>query len=119
MNKQNFSRELRLLTPEQFKIVFHHPQKASSPEFTILACPNNLDFPRLGLAIPKKQLKFAHQRNRIKRLCRESFRLNQQQLAGLDFVILARKVSDERSNHQLFVTLSKLWQRHIRLAQKS
>ena len=45
----SFSRELRLLTPIQFKYVFEEPLRASSPEITILARKNTVGLPRLGL----------------------------------------------------------------------
>lgn len=57
MIKLNFSRELRLLTPLHFKYVFEQPFRASTPELTILARPNNLAHPRLGLTVAKKHLK--------------------------------------------------------------
>ena len=88
MIKLNFSRELRLLTPTQFKNVFEQPFRASTPEITILARKNNLEHPRLGLTVAKKHLKRAHDRNRIKRLVRESFRLSQHNLPSCDFVFV-------------------------------
>ncbi|WP_040977000.1 ribonuclease P protein component [Necropsobacter massiliensis] len=115
----NFPRELRLLTPVQFKYVFQQPLRASTPEITILARPNHLSFCRLGLTVAKKHLKRAHDRNRIKRICRESFRLRQHQLPAYDFVIVAKQGIGKLDNRALFLTLDKLWQRHIRLAQKS
>ena len=45
---------------------------------------NNLEHPRLGLTVAKKHLKRAHDRNRIKRLVRESFRLSQHNLPSCD-----------------------------------
>ena len=119
MIKLNFPRELRLLTPEQFKYVFQQPQRAGSPEITVLARPNNLEHPRLGLTVAKKHLKRAHERNRIKRLCRESFRLLQHQLPAYDFVIVAKTGIGNLDNRTFTETLSKLWQRHIHLAKKS
>ncbi len=119
MLKQNFPRGLRLLTPVQFKYVFQDPLRASSPEITILARKNHSDVPRLGLAIPKKHLKRAHERNRVKRLCREYFRLHQNELPPYDFVVIARAPIGRLDNANLTNTLHKLWQRHIRLAQKS
>lgn len=119
MIKLNFSREQRLLAPVQFKYVFEQPQRASSPEITILARPNSLAYPRLGLTVAKKHLKRANDRNRIKRLCRESFRLLQQDLPAYDFVIVAKAGIGKLDNRTFTETLSKLWQRHIRLAQKS
>ena len=58
--------------------------------FTVLAVENRLSYPRLGLAIAKKSIKTAVARNRIKRAARESFRLQRQQIASYDFVVLAR-----------------------------
>lgn len=119
MFKYTFLRESRLLTPVQFKYVFEQPFRASTPEITILARKNNLQQPRLGLAVPKKHLKRAHDRNRIKRLCRESFRLLQHKLPAYDFVIVAKAGIGKLDNPTFWQTLDKLWQRHIRLAQKS
>ena len=119
MIKLNFSRELRLLTPAQFKNVFEQPFRASSPEITILARKNNLEHPRLGLTVAKKHLKRAHDRNRIKRLVRESFRLSQHNLPYCDFVFVAKRGIGQLDNQTFLQTLDKLWARHIRLAQKS
>ncbi len=115
----NFSRELRLLTPSQFKYVFQDPLRASSPEITILARQNDLEHPRLGLTVAKKHLKRAHDRNRIKRVCRESFRTLQHQLPAYDFIIVAKAGIGKLDNRTLFATLDKLWKRHLRLTQKS
>lgn len=115
----NFSRELRLLTPEQFKFVFQQPFRASSPEITILARQNHLGHPRLGLAVAKKHLKRANARNRIKRITRESFRLLQRELPPYDFVLVVRSGIGSLDKKMFRQTLEKLWQRHIRLAQKS
>lgn len=119
MIKLNFSRELRLLTPTQFKNVFEQAFRASTPEITILARKNNLEHPRLGLTVAKKHLKRAHDRNRIKRLVRESFRLSQHNLPYCDFVFVAKRGIGQLDNQTFLQTLDKLWARHIRLAQKS
>lgn len=119
MIKLNFPRELRLLTPIHFKYVFQQPQRASAPEITILARENQFEHCRLGLTVAKKHLKKAHDRNRIKRLCRERFRLLQHDLPPYDFVIVAKAGIGKLNNATLIKTLDKLWQRHIRLAQKS
>ncbi|MDG2917091.1 ribonuclease P protein component [Bisgaard Taxon 10/6] len=115
----NFHRGLRLLAPVHFKHVFQNPQRASTPEVTILARPNSVGNPRLGLTVAKKHLKRAHDRNRIKRLCRESFRLLQHELPNYDFVIVAKAGIGKLDNPEFTANLAKLWQRHIRLAKKS
>lgn len=104
-----FSRELRLLTPEHFKRVFAEPVRAASPQITLLACPNSLEHPRLGLAVPKKALKRAVWRNRVKRVVRESFRLNQANLPAIDIVVIAKGGVKEMDNEELFKLLEKLW----------
>ncbi|XMR33071.1 ribonuclease P protein component [Escherichia coli] len=115
--KARFPRELRLLTPKHFNFVFQQPQRASSPEVTIFGRQNELGHPRIGLTIAKKNVKRAHERNRIKRLAREYFRLHQHELPPMDFVLLVRKGVAELDNHQLTEVLGKLWRRHCRLAQ--
>ncbi len=111
MNKHTFHRELRLLTPEHYKNVFQQAHSAGSPHFTIIARNNSLSHPRLGLAVPKKQIKTAVGRNRFKRLARESFRLKQHQLPNKDFVVIAKKSVQELSNEEIFRLFDKLWQR--------
>ncbi|MBP4133053.1 ribonuclease P protein component [Gallibacterium anatis] len=119
MSKLGFSRELRLLTPSQFNFVFQQPFRASLPEISIIARPNTLQHPRLGLTVAKKYVKRANQRNRIKRICRESFRLQQHLLPDYDFIIIAKKGIGDIDNALLFKMLDKLWQRHLRFSKKS
>ncbi|OBW91657.1 ribonuclease P [Gallibacterium salpingitidis] len=107
-----------MLTPIQFNFVFQQPFRASLPEISIIARPNTLQHPRLGLTVAKKYVKRANQRNRIKRICRESFRLQQHQLPNYDFIVIARKGIKELDNAMLFKALDKLWQRHLRLSKK-
>ncbi|ARC90936.1 ribonuclease P protein component [Vibrio coralliilyticus] len=111
MKTYAFDRELRLLTPEHYQNVFQQAHRAGSPHFTIIARNNNLSHPRLGLAVPKKQIKTAVGRNRFKRLTRESFRNNQHQLAHKDFVVIAKKSAQDLSNEEMFKLFDKLWQR--------
>lgn len=85
-----FPRELRLTKPVQFKRVFSNPLKSSDRYLTVLFKPNELAIARLGLAIPKRNIKQANGRNRIKRLIRENFRILQREVSGFDVVVLAR-----------------------------
>lgn len=116
MKSNSFPRELRLLTPSQFSRIFDHPVKAVSDHFTLLAKKNDLDHPRLGLVIAKKKEKTAVGRNRVKRIIRESFRLNQHNLPNIDIVVLARDKVGEADNQQLQKQLNKLWKK---IAQRS
>lgn len=106
-----FPRTRRLLTAKDYKKVFSNPVKLVCPPFTLLAVPNQLEYPRLGLIVAKKNVKLAVDRNKLKRLSRQSFRLAQQQLPAFDIVLLARRGSSEMSNEVLFEHLNRLWSR--------
>ncbi|MGI2155276.1 ribonuclease P protein component [Shewanella oncorhynchi] len=111
MTSYTFSRELRLLTPAQFKSVFSNPIKASSAEITLLAIPNTEQHPRMGLTVAKRYVKRANQRNRIKRVIRDSFRLNQHDIPHLDIVVLVRNGVMDMENAEINKLIEKLWRK--------
>lgn len=117
MEKLEFPRRLRLLTASHFHFVFQQPQWAGMPQITILGRLNTLEHPRVGLTIAKKHVKQANERNRIKRLTRESFRLHQHFLPTMDFVVIAKKGVADLDNHALTAALEKLWYRHCLQSQ--
>ena len=113
-----FNRESRLLTPGQFQCVFKKPIKFGSHHFTILITPTHLSNDsckknRLGLAIAKKRVKLAVQRNRIKRIIRESFRLNQHDLPAIDMVVMVKSGIDQLDNKEINQQLTKIWRKII------
>ncbi|WP_187670444.1 ribonuclease P protein component [Zestomonas carbonaria] len=115
---QDFGREKRLLTPRQFKAVFDSPSaKVPGKNVLLLARQNDLDHPRLGLVIGKKSVKLSVERNRLKRVIRTSFRLNQDSLAGWDIVVVARKGIADQENAELAQHFGKLWKRLARNKQ--
>ncbi len=80
---------------------------------TLLAIPNDEQFPRLGLAISRKVARTAVARNRVKRVSRESFRLRQSELGALDVVILGRNGVASQSLRTLGSAMDKLWTQMI------
>lgn len=108
-----FNRESRLLTPDQFQQVFSKSSRFGSSHFTILITPNNTNKPRLGFAVAKKRVKLAVQRNRIKRIARESFRLNQHKLPNVDVVVLVKSGIDNLDNDTINKQLVKIWRKII------
>ncbi|MCL7930812.1 ribonuclease P protein component [Halomonas llamarensis] len=112
MLSQGYPRRLRLLSPEDFRHVFEHADlKVHGKGMMALARWNTLGHPRLGLVVSKKNVKLAVQRNRFKRLVRESIRLRQHQLPAVDIVVLARRGVDDLDNETLHRQLHGMWKR--------
>ncbi|MDH5433119.1 MAG: ribonuclease P protein component [Gammaproteobacteria bacterium] len=109
-----FQRELRLLGKKDFDRVFEKAFRVTSKGFTMLARLNAQPFPRLGLVIAKKNVKLANQRNLIKRLIREKFRLNQYLLDNYDLVILTRSEIRSMERENIAADLTKLFDRFFK-----
>ena len=106
---QTFPREVRLLSAKQYSYVFADARRFGNQSFTLLVRLNDQSHPRLGLAIAKKSAKRAVDRNRIKRLLRESFRNKQHQLPPIDIIAMCRPVAVQLSNKQILSQLEKQW----------
>lgn len=110
--RYQFRKNQRLLTQALFSAVFADaPIRASHPNFLILARPNNVGVARLGLVIPKKHVRKAHQRNQIKRIARETFRKEQHKLPAIDAIVLARRGAEIVPQQQLTSLFTGLWKR--------
>ena len=109
MANNTFPRSVRILTSEEYDKVFKNPVRASVPGILVLARKNEEDCARLGLVIPKKVLKRAVWRNRVKRIARETFRLTQHSLPNIDLVVLARPKIEDISNSELSAIFRRLW----------
>jgi ribonuclease P protein component len=59
----------------------------------------------------KKCARRAVDRNRLKRVVRESFRMAQDDLPDADFVVLCRAAAPASSNARLFASMSGHWKR--------
>lgn len=105
----HFKKCAKLLKPAEFKQVFNAANRVSDRHLTIFYNANDLNQARLGLAISKKVSKLAVDRNLIKRLARETFRLKQHQLQFSDFVVLARPSATKTDNKVLIASFNKLW----------
>lgn len=108
-----FTRQQRLLTPEQFGFVFGYKKQIRSIDnsLTLLAAPNDVGYPRIGLAIAKKQVRRAVDRNRCKRVIRDSFRHVAGDLPAIDIIVLARSELVRTDKRQLHDKLARHWQR--------
>ena len=99
----------KLLNSLDFSQVFEKSDfKVSTSTTLILVKLTTNTHPRLGLVISKKNVGCAVARNRIKRLCRETFRLRSAQLPKMDIVVLARKGISGLENKQIIEMLNRL-----------
>ena len=82
-----FGPRRRLLLRREFDAVLSEPQlRLRRGPLWGAARPNDLGVPRLGLIVAKKVLRRAVDRNRVKRVIRESFR-KRRGLPALDIVV--------------------------------
>lgn len=108
MQSARFPKHARLLNASDFNQVFDKSVRSSDQYFTVLARPNDLEHPRLGMAISKRRVKLSVVRNRLKRIVREHFRLSQQNY-NADYVVLAGKKGGTATNQELRESLEKHW----------
>ena len=96
-----FTRNVRLTTKAQYNQVFDCPHCFLGKYWKVLAKDTKQATPRLGLAVSKKVLDRAVDRNTYKRIAREVFRLNQTKLATMDFVVMAKQKTNKRKELHL------------------
>ncbi len=95
--------------PGEFREVRLRGRRLSDPYFSMSVLPNDRKLPRLGLAIATRTFGSAVARNRIKRITRESFRLNQRSLPSVDITVAARDAARGAQPAVLRASLDQLW----------
>ena len=106
---EQFPKGKRLLTRLDYSRVFSGSKRINNKAFTLLIHYNDdSNCSKLGLVISKKVHKTAVQRNRIKRLIRESFR-TKKHLKLADYVVMAKPGSAAFSNAELLSSINELW----------
>lgn len=107
-------RRSRLTSASQFSQVFRRPVVSADGCFKVLARANESSCSRLGLAVSRKVDPRAVQRNRLKRIIRESFRRHYTtgpDPRPADFVVLPRRAAVTISNQTLREHLERHWAR--------
>ena len=108
-NSNGFPPAFRLHTPAEFNQVFRSGTQSTDACFRAYAS-NNQDSARLGISVSRKTIPAAVDRNRIKRLVRDSFRKNHATLPAADIVIQARRRSGYMDNAGIRNSLDWHWQ---------
>ncbi|WP_343881130.1 ribonuclease P protein component [Rhodanobacter caeni] len=102
-------REARLRRPGDFAALRASSGRAGGRCFHMRFRDNELGHARLGLAVSKRVSKRAVERNRIKRLVRESFRQVRHRLPAVDLMVMAREQAANVPGPQLLAEIDTLW----------
>jgi ribonuclease P protein component len=109
---QTFSKEHRLTRQKDIDAVYKRGRRWNAKIFRIHVRANGLDRSRLAISVPGR-LCNSVQRNRWKRLLRESFRLNKAAVGpGLDIVAVPTQPPGDLLRPQVEVVFVNLVQRH-------
>jgi ribonuclease P protein component len=117
--RRGLPRSHRLVKPAEFAAAMKRGCRVRDELFSVFAIANNLSHGRLGLAVSKKVSPRAVDRNRIKRHVRESFRSHQENLTGLDVVVMANPGAKQSFPPALRDSLNQHWERIVRQCRKS
>jgi ribonuclease P protein component len=104
----SYDKTHRLLIKREYDYVFENPKKINSTAFVVLYRINTIGHARLGLALSKKKIKKAHDRNRVKRIVREAFRKTL--LPPIDIIFLAKNGAGTCSKMAIYEDVSKIWE---------
>jgi len=106
-----FPRQYRLTEKRQFDAVLSaRTIQVRSGSFRLYATVNNESGARLGLIVGKRQLKHAVDRNRVKRVLREAFRLRRSNLPAVDIVV---QLADRPGRESVSGEAASMWPRLV------
>lgn len=90
-----FTKQAKIVKTDDFSSVFNLRKRIAEKHLVMRYCSNEANTVRLGLIVSKKTAKLAVQRNYMRRVLRELFRLNQHRLPAVDLVIQVQKVFEK------------------------
>jgi len=115
-----YTSDQRMPGAKDFKRVFEKPtSRISNKYILLLATRAEQPSTRLGLVISKKNVGNAVKRNRIKRLCREAFRMHHRDAFAGDIVLLAKPGISALDNAVISEMINKLLDRLCSEQQRS
>ncbi|HPY40084.1 MAG TPA: ribonuclease P protein component [Thiolinea sp.] len=113
----SYPRTCRLTRPSEFQRVFERGlhRRVQVQGLFARVRESSSSQARLGFALSKRSLKQAVDRNRVKRLTRESFRSHREQLPAVDIVIISQSEVAQLDNAAILQQLVILWEQLCRL----
>ncbi|MBC7697864.1 MAG: ribonuclease P protein component [Bacteroidia bacterium] len=116
-----FTKPAKLIKTDEFSSVFNFRKRISAQHLAIHYQPNTKQHARLGLVVGKKTAKSSVSRNYMRRVLREFFRLNQQEICHVDLVIRVQKKFEKKAFGQIkleFDSLIAKINQRMKLVQK-
>jgi ribonuclease P protein component len=104
-----FPKQARLLCPKDYQDVFVTRKVLKTRFFRVHLRKKSEGAGRLGIVVAKKKCKLANKRNRVKRIARESFRMNRHLIGQFDVVLVVDKYNLLTENQAFFDDLMQLW----------
>jgi ribonuclease P protein component len=90
-----FTKQAKIVKTDDFSSVFNLRKRLANKHLVMRYRVNEVNIARLGLIVSKKTAKSAVQRNYMRRVLRELFRLNQYNLPAVDLVIQVQKAFEK------------------------
>ncbi len=109
-----FRGEHRLRKTDEFSSVFAFRKTLRGKHFDLLHRPNSAATARIGLVIAKKFVRSSVNRNLIRRIVRESFRLSRSKLPQSDIVVRVSVRMDTPNRYALRAEIDELFARLTR-----
>lgn len=105
-------KKYKLRKNAEFRVVYRKGKSFSNNLLVLYTYKNNRnDFNRFGVSVSKKVGKSVI-RNRVRRLIKESYRLNFESFKkGYDLIVIARTTSKDRSYNEIETSLINLFKK--------
>ena len=119
MHRLTFPAYKRLRRKSEFDAAYARGRRFGNGFFAVTVSSNDKHGARLGMAVAVRTAGNAVERNRIRRIVRESFRLHQHALPSVDLVVSARPKARGAPGAELHASLATLWKKVIELCASS